>query len=175
MQLEGYIMWFRKKVQPTFMQRLMKFKTTIVSIAAILGSLTYFYGFVQPNFQPFKQTEIQAVAIGQGLFVQIESNKIPDVPVTVSFIVDGIDIAHRHYSLGIPSIKGVKFQEGKATWIEPIPLLFTFDKPEVTVRFSFQGLKTLLVPTVITFNTEILDGNQAQGIQENKDLFKGIL
>ena len=95
----------------------------------------------------------------RSLFVQIESDRIPNVPVTISFTVDGVDIAHRHYSLGIPSIKGIHYEEGKATWIEPIPLLFTIQNPKLTVRFSFQGVKTLMVPYVVTFKTDLLDGN----------------
>ena len=173
-------MWFRKKTpKPTFMQRLMNFKGMLGSMAAIVASLTYFYGFVAPNFEYFHGSAIKAVVVGQAnqtrsLFVQIESDRIPNVPVTISFTVDGVDIAHRHYSLGIPSIKGIHYEEGKATWIEPIPLLFTIQNPKLTVRFSFQGVKTLMVPYVVTFKTDLLDGNPKKKTEDKKPLLKGV-
>ena len=172
-------MWFRKKTpKPTFMQRLMNFKGALGSAVAIMASLTYFYGFVAPNFEHFKTSTVKAVVVGQpnqtrSLFVQIMSDRIPNVPVTISFTVDGVDIAHRHYSLGIPSIKGIHFEEGKSVWIEPLPLLFTINEPYLTVRFSFQGVKTLTVPYVVTFKTKLLDGNKQEPKKQTKPLLRG--
>ena len=173
-------MWFRKKTpKPTFMQRLMNFKGALGSATAIVASLVYFYGFIAPNFEHFKTSTVKAVVYGtanqtRSLFVQIASDRIPNVPVTISFTLDGVDIAHRHYSLGVPSIKGIHYEEGKATWIEPIPLLFTINDPSLTVRFSFQGIKTLLTPYVITFKTDLQDGNPKEPKKQTQPpLLKG--
>ena len=174
MLLEEYIVFnlFKKPVpKPTLMQRAMMVKGWLTSAMAIVASLVYFYGFVQPNLDDFKNSQVEAITIGGAVYVSIKSNKVPDVPVTVSFTVDGVDIAHRHYSLGIPSIKGHHFAEGQGEWIEPIPLLFRIQNPSLTVRFSFQGIKTLMVPEVVTFTTNIVDGNEAP--ETNKELFKG--
>ena len=157
--------WTKKPKKKTLWDKIIEIRMTLFVLTSLISMMGGLYGYIKPDFSYFKKSEVKAVVVGQpnsarSLFVQIMSDRIPNVPVTISFTLDGVDIAHRHYSLGIPSIKGVHFEEGKATWVEPIPLLFSITNPKLTIRFSFQGIKTLLVPEVMTFTTTLLDGNQ---------------
>ena len=156
--------WKKPTPKPTLFQQVMKVKGWLSSSVAIMAALVYWYGFIAPDFTEFKKTEVTGVVVGQlgqarSLFVSIDSYNIPEVPVTVSFIVDDTVVAHRHYSEGIPAVKGQRFAEGKASFVEPVPLLFSITSPKLTVRFSFSGLTTLMRSEVHTFTTELLDGN----------------
>ena len=142
-----------------------------------MSFLTYWYGFIKPEYHSFEDnTKIQAVVIGtpgaaRSVFVSLKTDMIPDIPVTISFIIDDVVVAHRHYASGIPTAKGNKFAEGEASFIEPVPLLFTINSPKLTVKFSFKGVKTLGAAEVFTFNTELIDGNPKQN-KENSNVLQ---
>ena len=160
-------MFFKKEPpppKPTLLQKVMKIKNWLASSVAIMAALVYWYGFIAPDFTGFQQTEVTGIVVGdvgqaRSLFVSIKSNKIPEIPVTISFIVDDTVVAHRHYSEGIPAVKGRRFAEGVSEFVEPVPLLFTITSPKLTVRFSFSGVTTLMRSEVHTFTTNLLDGN----------------
>ena len=152
-------MWWKKKPKkPTIWERILSIPKTIPVIAVCMSSLWGGYQFfVAPDFGDFKDnTSVEAVYQGTLLAVFLKTDKVPDMEVSIEYMLDDISIAHHHFADGIPNRKGLKFAEGQEEFIEPIPVTFLIEDSEVTVRFVFHGWQTLFQPKTFVFKGDIL-------------------
>ena len=152
------LMFWRKPPPKTLWERIGKIPKVFAGIAVICSTLWGAYEFfVEPDFSTFKQnTSVEAVYQGTLLAVFLNTDTVPDVEVSVEYLLDDVSVAHHHFFEGLPSRKGLKFAEGPEMFVEPIPVTFLIENSEITVRFVFKGWQTFFQPETFVFKGDIL-------------------
>ena len=134
------------------METLNKFKGVLVTLVAIMSALTYFYGFLKLDTEPFKDTDIAVVQTNGLLFIQWELADIPETPTQIIYYIDGVQFANEEYPEGLKAARGIS-NKWISSYVLPPYAYVTPGEHDFKAVVSFNGWSTLFTPKTVTFST----------------------